>query len=217
MNDKPLRIAITGKLRSGKSAIARALEYHYGFHILSFGDALKRVADKLFEGSPHYQFEPIEINCPFSEGGKTTAGYCKPRKLYQDVGSALRALDENVWVRQVEKSMRVWENMKDVKGIVIDDLRQPNEYEWAKANGFIIIRVNASDEVRLARARKAGDVFSEEDLRHETESHVDKFVVDYEIQNDIDNKAELNRKVDEIMGEILKEREWPYYEDDYGN
>jgi|SRR5690554_1221291 len=197
-----IRIAFTGKLRSGKSAIARLLEVKYGFHTISFGDALKRVADELFEGSSVYQAEPIEVDCPFSEGGKSTRGYRKPRKLYQDVGSALRALDPDVWIRQLAKSMRVWENMRDINGIVIDDLRQPNEYEWARANGFVIIRVNANEDTRLARAQSEGDAFSIEDLRHETEQYVDGFVVDYDIWNDGDDIGELERKVDEIMAEL---------------
>src|SRR5690625_2745172 len=198
------RIAITGKLRSGKTAIARLLEVKYGFHTISFGDALKRVADELFEGSSVYQAEPIEVDCPFSEGGKTTAGYRKPRKLYQDVGSALRALDPDVWIRQAERTMRVWEGYRDTRGIVIDDLRQPNEYEWARANGFVIIRVNANEDTRLARAQAAGDAFSIEDLRHETEQYVDDFAVDYDVWNDGDDIDELERKVDEIMAKITE-------------
>src|SRR5690554_2116514 len=198
----PLRIVFTGKLRSGKTLAARHLTLHHGFERVSFGDALKRVSDELFEGSSVYQAEPIEVDCPFSEGGKATQGYRKPRKLYQDVGSALRALDPDVWIRQAERSMRVWESYRDTRGIVIDDLRQPNEYEWAKANGFVIIRVNANEDTRLARAQAEGDAFSIEDLRHETEQYVDGFVVDYDIWNDGDDIGELERKVDEIMAEL---------------
>lgn len=204
MNTNKLpRIALTGKLRSGKSHIASYISARYGFIELSFGDALKRVANELFEGSDVYKFEPITRECPFSEDGYETIGYHKPRKLYQDVGQSLRALDEDVWIRQLEKSMYIWEDMRSTKGIIIDDLRQPNEYEWARRNGFVIIRVNANEDTRLERARAAGDDFSLEDLRHDTEMHVDDYEVDYEIWNDDGvSLTELERNIDVIMSDI---------------
>ena len=46
-------------------------------------------------------------------------------------------------------------------------------------------------------------MFDKEDLAHETESHVDKYKVDYEIHND-GTIAELDTKVDEMMDEIKR-------------
>lgn len=174
-----MRIAIAGKLRSGKSAAARYLAEEYGFERVSFGAELKRFAGEIFGASE-----------------------AKPRRLYQHFGQAMREIDENVWIRHVEKRI---ESLGRAKGIVIDDLRQPNEYRWARANGFFIVSIAASEDTRLARAKAAGDDFSIEDLRHDTEIHVDSFTVDFEIWNDGDDLAELERRVGEIIDEI-KER-----------
>lgn len=199
------RIILTGKLRSGKSSVARHLFLEYGFIELSFGTKLKIIADELFEGTnveayasePVYEALPGE---PLDDG--FISDYRKPRRRYQDVGQALRALDPDVWTRQVEQAMSVWEDVRSVKGIVVSDMRQPNEYEWAKRHGFVIIRVNANEDTRLERARKAGDAFSVEDLRHETEMHVDDFEADYDIWNDGADFDELKRQVDEVMVDI---------------
>src|SRR5699024_6216466 len=107
------------------------------------------------------------------------------------------------WIRHVEQAIEADKLFPHDKGVVIDDLRQPNEYEWAKANGFTIIRVNADEGDRLDRASKLGDKFSAEDLRHETELHVDDFEADYVICNGSGvSLHELRREVGEIMREI---------------
>ena len=200
MSDE-IKIALTGKMRSGKSTIAEILWLDYDLTRRSFGGALKYYADKMFEGSSAY---PIEIEeygepCPFD--GKRDTRVKKPRKLYQDFGQAMRQLDEDIWIRHVEQAIESDKLFPDYKGVVIDDLRQPNEYEWARDNGFIIVRVSADEDVRLRRAERAGDVFSESDLAHDTEQHVDGFSVDYTIVND-GNLVDLRRHIGEIMDEI---------------
>ena len=200
MSDE-IKIALTGKMRSGKSTVAEILWLDYDLARRSFGGALKYYADKMFEGSAAY---PIEIEeygepCPFD--GKRDTRVKKPRKLYQDFGQAMRQLDEDIWIRHVEQAIEADKLFPHYKGVVIDDLRQPNEYEWAKANGFTIIRVNADEGDRIQRAERAGDSFSADDLAHDTEQHVDGFSVDYTIVND-GSLSDLKRQVDEIMNEI---------------
>lgn len=202
-----IKIALCGRLRSGKTSAAIHLHARHGFETASFGGALRLYAEQLFAYSDVYKSEPITKPDPF--GGTMTIGQRKPRRLLQDFGQAMRKLDENIWINHVE------ERIKDIEReaflldrparIVIDDLRQPDEFEWAKANGFVIVRINAPDELRIDRAKAAGDDFSEEDLTHETEQYIDGFAVDFEIDNN-GSEAELERAVDEILSEI-SERE----------
>lgn len=202
MSDDIFRIAITGKMRSGKTTAADYLWMKYDFKILSFGEPIKRIADEYFK----HLYEPIYENCPFSENGKSIAGYKKPRKLLQQIGQLFRQIDEDVWIKRAEQTMKYYEQYRDTRGIVIDDLRQPNEYEWARANGFVIIRINAPDELRIERAKAAGDDFDINDLTHETEKHVDTFAVDYEVSNSGDIR-DLERQIDEIMTKLLSDKE----------
>ncbi|MEH7521706.1 AAA family ATPase [Bacillus sp. JJ1503] len=178
------KICLCGKLRAGKDAVAQQLYLHHGFDKVAFGDALKRVAHETF---------------PW------VSEFSKPRALYQQVGQLMREIEPDVWIRHVERRVESFINIRkddrDRVGIVVTDLRQPNEYEWARANGFTIIRVTAPEADRLLRAKLAGDDFSEADLAHETESHVDGFTVDFEVVND-GTVEELHAKVDAIMAEI---------------
>jgi dephospho-CoA kinase len=180
-----VKIALCGRLRSGKDTVANHLYIKYGFDRVAFGDALKKNAHATF---------------PW------VSEFSKPRALYQAYGQLMREIEPQVWIKHAEQAVkgaidfRVNTGAERV-GVVITDLRQPNEYEWCRQNGYTIIRVTAPDEDRLWRAKLAGDDFNEADLEHETESHIDGFECDYEVQNDgtVDN---LKAQVDEILSQL---------------
>jgi dephospho-CoA kinase len=180
-----IKIALTGKLRSGKDTVANHLYIRHSFNRVAFGDALKKNAHATF---------------PW------VSEFSKPRSLYQQFGQLMRQIEPDVWVKHAERAVKGAIDFNvhtgaDLIGVVITDLRQPNEYEWARANGYTIIRVTAPDEDRIARAKIAGDDFNEADLVHETESHTDGFAVDYEIVN-AGTVDDLKRKIDTVLAQI---------------
>lgn len=188
-----MNIALTGKMRSGKDATSRYLCEKYGYTQFAFGDELKRYADELFG---------------VHGGGKR-------RELYQWFGQAMRERDPDIWVRKCFSNVYTFreavDNLRsrypDEEPLlpVISDLRQPNEYERCRAEGFVIIRVTAPDGIRIHRAIESGDKFTYADLVHESESFVDSFEVDYEIVND-GTLEDLHAKIDSIMEAIGVER-----------
>jgi dephospho-CoA kinase len=180
---KTPRIALSGKIRSGKDSAGKHLYVDHDLERMAFGDALKRLYHETFPWVPR---DP------------------KPRAGYQTYGQVIRQqFGEDTWIKHVEQSMHFYENKRDVAGIVITDLRQPNEYEWCRANGFAVIRVTAPDELRMARAVEAGDDFTVHDFVHSTELYVDSFDCDYEIVND-GTIAELYAQVDEIVAKLKR-------------
>jgi dephospho-CoA kinase len=180
-----IKIALTGKMRAGKDEVANHLYIRHNFSRVAFGDALKKNAHATF---------------PW------VSEFSKPRALYQQYGQLMRQIDPDVWIKHAERAVkgaidfRVNTGAERI-GVVITDLRQPNEYEWARNNGFTIIRVTAPDEDRIARAVAAGDDFTVHDLAHETELAIDGFAVDYEIVND-GSVDDLKRKVEAIINEF---------------
>lgn len=176
------KIILTGHLRSGKDSVAhRILTTHGYFEKVAFGDALKRL---------YHELHPWVPENP------------KPREAYQAYGQDMRRLyGEDIWIRHAERTIDFYRRVKRPDGIVISDLRQLNEYEWARKNGYTIIRVTAPLEIRKARAIAAGDSFNEKDLEHETERHIEGFDVDYELIND-GTLDDLYTKVDELMEAI---------------
>ncbi|MCO0597396.1 adenylate kinase [Peribacillus butanolivorans] len=177
------KILLTGKFRSGKTVVADYIRYQHGFTEIAFGSMLKYFAAQVFAHS------------------EVTKGAGKNRQLLQSFGQACRSVDENVWLQHAEFSYRLAMNGRDTKGIVISDGRQPNEIEWAKSQGFAVVRITAPEDVRLARAVAEGDDFKPADLTHETESYTDGFAVDYEIVND-GTLGDLYAQVDAVIAKI---------------
>jgi dephospho-CoA kinase len=181
-----IKLALTGKMRSGKDTAANHLYIKYGFSTVAFGDALKKNAHATF---------------PW------VSEFSKPRALYQQFGQLMRQIEPDVWIKHAERAVkgaidfRVNTGAERV-GVVISDVRQQNEVDWCRENGFTLIRVTAPDEDRIARAIAAGDDFTAHDLTHETEMAIDGFVVDYEVTND-GSVDDLKRKIDEIMEAIV--------------
>lgn len=179
------KVALCGRMRSGKDATAAYLMTHYRFARFAFGDGIKRLCRELFPD----QFE----------------GNRKPRALLQGVGQALREIgDPDVWINVTMRRISEWTptlKLRGLSNIVITDLRQPNEYERLRAEGYVIIRINCRDDIRRQRMIDAGDTFDDADLTHETEQHVDSFTVDYELWND-GRLTDLYEQVDVVMREI---------------
>ena len=173
-------IALTGKLRSGKDTVADYLVNQYGYNKFAFGDPIKFYYKELF--------------------GETDA---KPRAGYQWFGQTMRERDPDIWVRKcfaaIDEMRSEWFRTR----VVITDLRQPNEYERCRAEGFVIIRVNCPEDIRIERARAAGDDFTEDALNHATEQYVDLYAVDYDIYN-VGDLTELYSQIDAIMIDLAK-------------
>lgn len=198
---KHIKIALTGKMRSGKDTVYGILKDEIESPSLgdkaqvtqyTFGGQLKHFAHELF---------PDKL----SKG--------KPRKLYQEFGQLMRQIDPNVWVNQVHKKISQVEDYavfvdehNSIVVSIITDLRQPNEYKYCRDNGFHIIRIKASDKTRMARMKAEGDNVSLGDLQHETETYVDSYGVDYEIDNDSLSSSSIysiELQVEKIVADIL--------------
>jgi dephospho-CoA kinase len=188
MSKPPIKLALVGKLRAGKDTAAQYLTLFYDFQPFAFADPLKRYLHEIF---PHVPREP------------------KPRRLLQLFGQKMREIDPDVWVnltmRQIDEYLRqhTCDRCEPVlkPRVVITDCRQQNEYDRLRAEGFVFVRINADEKLRIQRALEAGDKFTAEDLAHETELLVDSFDVDYEVDNN-GTTSELYEQIDAIMNEL---------------
>ncbi|RAU96821.1 AAA family ATPase [Paenibacillus sp. YN15] len=179
-------VALCGKMRSGKSVVAQYLAEKYGYAEFAFGDELKRTAHEMFD-------------IPETP---------KPRELYQWWGQTLRQREPDIWVRKcfdrISDEAMFLDAYGDILRSLISDIRQPNEYSRCRAEGYVIIRVNAPEELRRQRALAEGDAFDSASLAHETEQHVDLFAVDYDVYN-TGTFESLREQIDAIMAAIALE------------
>lgn len=187
-----LKIAFIGPMRSGKSEAARYLAETYDFERVSFGDHLRYCVETVW--------------------GVNETGV-KPRAQLQQLGQLARQFDPDVWVKPL--AAKVFQltagnaNRERQVSVVIDDLRQPNEYEWCKANGFTIVRVAAGADAQKERIEALGETYDPAHLAHETEQHHKNFSADHLILNgSCDSLALLHAQLDALIERLAHE----YYE-----
>lgn len=178
-NSKQIRIAISGKSRSGKDTLADAIKAEFkrqGKTVipLAFADGIKEIYKQ--------NFRYVKTDC-------------KPREAYITIGEAFRAVDENVWVERLKG--RVEESYQwDV--VIVTDLRRKNEEEYLKDDGFTTILVDASDDIRIARAKALGEHL---EASNAGDDEVDLLTPDITIHNDNDVRdwsAPAQRIVEQI-------------------
>lgn len=163
-----MKIAIVGKARSGKDTVADYLVSKYGYTEYKFSKGIRDVINLV-------------------RGEETN----KNRRELQDVGQGLRrALGEDIWVNYTLSTITGTDK------VVISDCRQQNEAKRLTEEGYLLIRVESDEDIRVQRMLAAGDTFTKEDLTHETEQ------IDFECPVVIYNNnslEELYSQVDELI------------------
>lgn len=115
-----MKISITGKMRVGKTTVARYLETKYGFHVKGFADPIKDFAKELGW-----------------DGGKDEKG----RALLQNIGTIARDYNERFWIDKLVS------DIEGIEKIVIDDMRMVLEHEELEKIGFKTIMVCKSEKL----------------------------------------------------------------------
>ncbi|RAT01414.1 hypothetical protein A6E27_23055 [Bacillus cereus] len=182
-------IALIGRMRSGKDSVMEILE-EWGFPVvrLAFGDSMKEMAHLEFPDVPR---EP------------------KPIQFYQEYGQRKRAADKDIFVNATMS--KLWFEQALDRGhdrqrtYVVTDVRQPNEYAAVKDAGFVIVKVHASEEVRISRMKANGEAVSQEILNAPTESYIDTYKYDALLVNNW-TRDELKRQMVQLIKKLtLKE------------
>ena len=203
---KPARVALIGKLGSGKTTVASVLEHEHGYVRLPFAQALKEEA-------------VTAVNLAMQQSGIRgcwiTLAEAEKRKevfrtLFQWWGTDLYRnylgrTDE--WVNRLADKL---DALDPDTPVVVDDLRFDNEWEMLEQREFTFVRVARPENERLAylRTKYAQDAL-ERALGHESERAADTMVVDMTIANG-GTEAELRHWAG-VIGRALKgeERAWP--------
>lgn len=173
-----MKIAITGRKRSGKDTVVDLIIEH----LESQGNSVSRLAlgDSLKEFAHAIYFDYPTDN--------------KPRELYQFM-NIMREFDEDVWVKHLDRKI----TSSEADSIIITDLRQQNELDYAKEQGFTIIKVESDKEIRKQRTLNAGEEWSEEHENHPSEKDIDNLEEDILIYNNT-NLADLEENVRYTLG-----------------
>lgn len=145
-------IALYGRSGSGKTTVAEYLVSTHHYSYCSTGAACRQVCRLLFNS--------------------------ESKKVLNQVTDAMRAIDENVWLRTALASA------PSDSPIVFDSMRFDTDYRYLRERDFEVWQVDAPLEVRAGRLRERGQEFdpARDDLHPaEVELHGREF--DYRIWN----------------------------------
>lgn len=184
-----IKIAFIGRQRSGKTTGAEALHHHFlkqgweGTHVYrtSFGKKMKEEFEK-FTGEKFNKKEH--------------------RQMIQLFGQLHRHYDDNIWVSFVSAEM-LNADRQGYSHFIVDDVRQANEVEFCKKNGFILVYVDVPLVALEMRCNELGEPFTP---AHSTEQ-VEQFYLDADLR--ITNSSLESRfKEDLIHGveQLIKDR-----------
>lgn len=103
------------------------------------------------------------------------------------IGQGLRKEDPNIWIKVwLRRQIELLNKHGYIGGIIVADVRQPNEFTFFKSMGALTVKIEADEEKRLEKIREIDGeaAINEKLLNDETESHVGGFVADRWVYND---------------------------------
>lgn len=119
-----MKIAIVGKMCSGKSTVANTLKrIDSRYQIYSFGNNVKKIAIELFDMKN------------------------KDRSLLINIAKKMKSIDQDVWIKSLIKNI-------DSDYCIIDDVRHQNELDYLIKNNWFIIHLNIDRHNQHLRIKK---------------------------------------------------------------
>ena len=144
LKDKVI-LGIVGKAGSGKTTAAKHLVDYYGFTRMAFADEIKHMAVEYFGLTRE---EAFETKPPHA------------RTILQGIGTLIRTqFDRLFFVQKLADRL----HSSRAEMIVIDDIRLPEEADFVREIGGVVVRLECSDRETLLSGSPA---------EHETEIQI---------------------------------------------
>lgn len=143
------RIALVARRKSGKSEVARLLHRHHGYLPMALAGPLKYSAVEMLNAWLAGQGESRRITVPELEANKAAF-----RPLLEWLGTPFGRDYLGTPDRWIERFAHA---VPCAERVVVDDMRQPNEADALRAMGFVIVRVERPEALRLAELERCGE------------------------------------------------------------
>ena len=187
-------IGLVGYIGSGKGTVADILVRNHQYHKFAFADALKDAVATIFmwprgllEGDSNASRafrERVDVWWSHKLGYEVT-----PRLILQKFGTEAcrHGIADNIWIAALEKRIHGYDD------VVISDCRFPNEIDFIRSAGGVIVRL------------KRGDDPTEEQLSkmHISETAWNSYIPDLTIHNDKDVEG-LKLCVNNVLTDLEK-------------
>ena len=166
-----MKIAIVGKMCSGKTTIANMIMEKYpNYKRYSFGQKVKDVAVDLFD----------------MKG--------KDRSLLVKIGGYMRDINPDVWVDYLMKQI------VEVNDCIIDDIRYQNEVNTCIKNGFTFIKLSILRDIQIERIKRVyPDNFQDHIKNIDHDSETNELKIDKCIEIDTSTNKHVNIIINNLI------------------
>jgi hypothetical protein len=143
---KQLKLAISGRAKTGKNTVASMLVEHLTSHnlkgkIVGIADPMKHIVKTIFpEALDKCLFGSSELrsNVISDKYIDKNGAYLTYRQALLDIGAYGRKYNDNVWLNLMVEDAN---KSNDIGVYIISDVRFVIEFDYLKNTGFIMIRV----------------------------------------------------------------------------
>lgn len=192
-------IAITGRKFHGKDTAGDFLVKNYRFKKLSFAEPLKKACKEIFD-LDDIQVNGVkkdEIDPYWNITPRSILNFVGTDLLRNQLKNLLPDINEDIWLRAMEKRIKKEWSKNPYQKIVITDLRFENEVTLIKKLGGKIIRIKRNLSQDSKNHIHAFESIHALESIHASESQIDNLCVDYEIDNS-GTKSELFNRLQNI-------------------
>ena len=142
-------IGVLGFKGSGKSTFGKYIQNKYKYKELSFASSLKDAISPIFgwdrqklEGISQQDREFRETEDVF--WAERLGVKCTPRWVMQNLGTDVirKYFNNNIWIYSLERKL---EEIKNKENVVITDVRFPDEIDFLKRKGAILVYIERED------------------------------------------------------------------------
>lgn len=210
----PVSVAISGKIASGKSTVARLIAEYWGLKVASIAGAIKTLAECARCGNDDYSHRLLESLCDsdaqflqativYSELREKHAAELasgdKPRAFLQDLGAGLRDVSEDIWVNSVLLRSEACSE----HGFVCDDLRYENEAYRMQQSDWLLVRCECDEAVRAERIAELYPTIETTRLNHPSETALDNYPYWNLTLDTTPPIPQITEQLEDLLGERL--------------
>jgi hypothetical protein len=146
-----LKIAISGKARTGKNTVSKILTSYIPGEVatIAFADPIKRMAEEMFPSMPkEFLYGKSEYRSKIIPGAFKNEQPLSVRDLLIDIGTNLgRSYKEDIWLDAFDYHLKT--ALNNSKSVIITDVRFRNEFDHLKSLGFYQIRVSRETNLEI--------------------------------------------------------------------
>ncbi len=177
-----LKVAISGKMGSGKTTFTNLLQQHHENHIpesnLSRYEDIFIASERLSLAAPVKKVAHDYFLMPLDY---------KDRSLLQQIGQKFRDIRPSIWIDllidNAHKLSQTYEKRQMEGCLVCDDVRFPNEVTRLREDGWFLIQLQVDDAIRQERIKRTyPDWETHWENRHEiSETALDNHTEDWDL------------------------------------